>query len=220
MRPLLVRRLPRRRVIGAIGAAIVVAACSSDAVSGPSTDRNLTLMLRFDSMANETNDDARAGALLQIAQMLAEGAPVATGATETNGSTQRMNMIAELEVTDFNGVPGDSEYTVAAWDGDRARQIVVFSVGSNVVGVLVGTAGISGEFIGTGSPTVTLGALGASCTSFLAYTPIDVEAPLPVRCDLEPASVAFGADTVHQVTYALPAQSVAGIRVEVNIPAP
>lgn len=206
--------------LGAVVAASAVLACSSDSATGPTTVRNAQLILRFDSLHNETLDPNRSSAMLDIAQILAEGAPIATGTITVNGTPERWNMIAELEVLDLAGAPADSQYTVAAWKGDGADSIVLFGESGGIVAVLVSTPLGSAEFIGSGTPTVTLGALGAACQSFLSVTPVDVSAPVPVQCQRQTASIAFDTVSVAQGTYALPAQSVSGIRVETNVPTP
>jgi len=216
-----VDRLPRMRLIVLFAVAtLTAAACSSDSVSGPTTNQNAQLILRFDSLHNATADENRSGAMLDIAQILAEGAPIATGTVMVNGVAEQYHMTAELQVLDEQGTPVDSQYTVAAWKGDGTDSIVIFNASAGFVAVLVGTPAASGEFIGPGNPTLALGAPGAACQSFLSVTPTDVSAPTPIRCQRQSATVAFDAESVVGSTFALPSQSVAGIRLEVNIQPP
>lgn len=213
-----IARPPRTRLIVLLAiATLAAAACSSDSATGPTTNQNAQLILRFDSLRNATADGNRSGAMLDIAQILAEGAPIATGTVMVNGVAEQYHMTAELQVLDEQGAPVDSQYTVAAWKGDGTDTIALFNASAGFVAVLVGTPGASGEFIGPGTPALTLGAPGAACRSFLAVTPPDVSAPTPVSCRLESATVAFDGEPVAGATFALPSQSVAGIRLEVNL---
>ncbi len=208
------------RAVPLVFATLLAVACSSDSSTGPTTSQNARLIAHFDTLFNETADPNRSSAMLDIAQILAEGGPIATGTVMVNGVAERFNMTAELLVLDENGSPVDSQYTVAAWQDDGSDSIVVFNESAGFEAVLVGTPVGSGEFVGAGTPPLTLGAPGAACTSFLSVTPVDISAPTPVRCQTQTATVAFDAVTVAQGTWALPSQSVAGIRVETNIQPP
>jgi len=201
-------------------ATLAAAACSSDSATGPTTNQNAQLILRFDSLHNATTDDNRSGAMLDIAQILAEGAPIATGTVMVNGVAEQYHLTAELQVLDVQGAPVDSQYTVAAWKGDGTDTIALFNASAGFVAVLVGSPAASGEFIGPGTPALTLGAPGAACVSFLAVTPSDVSAPTPVACQRQSATVAFDGESVAGATFALPSQSVAGIRLEANLEPP
>ncbi|HEX5180979.1 MAG TPA: hypothetical protein VFW04_16735 [Gemmatimonadaceae bacterium] len=214
------RSLRMRSTVVLAIATLALAACSSDSVTGPTTNQNAQLILRFDSLHNATADESRSSAMLDIAQILAEGAPVATGTVMVNGVAEQYHMTAELQVLDEQGAPVDSQYSVAAWKGDGTDSIVVFNASAGFVAVLVGTPAGSGEFIGQGAPTLTLGAPGAACVSFLSVTPPDVSAPTPVTCQRQSTTVAFDAESVVGSTFALPSQSVAGIRLEVEIQPP
>lgn len=214
-------RLPRTRLIVLLAiATLTAAACSSDSATGPTTSQNAQLILRFDSLHNQTADPERSSAMLDIAQILAEGAPIATGTVIVNGAAEPYHMIAELQVLDTQGAPVDSQYTVAAWKGDGTDSIVLFNASAGFVAVLVGTPAGSGEFVGPGTPALALGAPGAACQSFLSVTPPEVSAPTPVTCQRQSATVAFDAESVAGSTFALPSQSVAGIRLEVNLQPP
>jgi hypothetical protein len=216
-----IARSPRLRLIVLLAFGTLAAqACSSDSATGPTTNQNAQLILRFDSLHNATTDDNRSGAMLDIAQILAEGAPIATGTVMVNGVAEQYHMTAELEVLDEQGTPVDSQYTVAAWKGDGTDTIVLFNASAGFVAVLVGSPAASGEFIGPGTPTLALGSPGAACASFLAVTPPDVSAPAPVTCQLQRATVAFDGESVAGGTFALPSQSVAGIRLETNLQPP
>lgn len=216
-----VARVPRPRLIVLLAIATLAAAgCSSGSATGPTTNRNAQLILRFDSLHNATADGNRSSAMLDIAQILAEGAPIATGTVMVNGVAEQYHMTAELQVLDDQGAPVDSQYTVAAWKGDGTDTIALFNASAGFVAVLVGTPGVSGQFVGPGTPALTLGAPGAACQSFLAVTPPDVSAPTPVSCQLERATVAFDGESVAGATFALPSQSVAGIRLVVNLQPP
>lgn len=216
-----VTRSPRMCLIVLFGAMMLTtAACSSDSSTGPTTNQNAQLILRFDSLHNATSDPGRSSAMLDIAQILAEGAPIATGTVTVNGVAEQYHMIAELQVLDSQGAPVDSQYTVAAWQGDGTDTIVLFNASDGFVAVLGSTPGGSSEFIGPGTPPLTLGAPGAACVSFLSVTPVEVSAPTPVTCQRQSATVAFDTESVAGATFALPSQSVAGIRLEVNLQPP
>lgn len=216
-----VARLPRIRCIALLASAtFTTVACSSGSATGPTTNQNAELILRFDSLHNATADGNRSGAMLDIAQILAEGGPVATGTVMVNGVAEPYHMTAELQVLEVSGAPFDSQYTVAAWKGDGTDTIVAFNASAGFVVALVGTPGASGEFVGPGAPSLTLGVPGGPCHSFLSVTPPDVSAPTPLGCQQQQATVAFDAVSVVGDTFALPTQPVAGIRLEVNIQPP
>lgn len=207
-----------RRALPLVAAMALVIACSSDSVTGPTTRQNATLILRFDSLMNATSGN-RPAIYSAIAEMLAEGAPVSTGTITVGGTTERVNMIAQLNVGLLSGAPFDSEYTVAAWKGDGSdTAFVVFQSGGSVTSFSALGATSSEDFGGTAS--LAPGSLGAACTSFTA--PGDVEVPTPLECQLQTSTTSFviELDGNQGPEVALPEQPVAGIRLETQATPP
>lgn len=212
------RSIRVRRVVPLVAAMALVIACSSDSVTGPSTRQNATLILHFDSLMNSTSGD-RPATYSAIAEMLAEGAPVGTGTITVDGTTRRMNMVAQLNVGMLNGAPFDSEYTVAAWKGDGADTVILLIQSGGTVSALSALGAASGADFG-GTATVMPGALGASCTTFTA--PGDIDVPTPLDCQIQTSQDSFtivlGGGQGPTVT--VPNQPVVGIRLETAAPPP
>lgn len=207
-----------RRALPLVAAMALVMACSSDSVTGPSTRQNATLILRFDSLMNATSGD-RPAIYSTVAEMLAEGAPVGTGTITVNGTTERVNLVAQLEVGILNNAPFDSTYTVAAWKGNGADTIIMFAQSGSSLAALSAFGAASNEDFG-GTAIVVPGQLGASCMTFTA--PGDVEVPTPLTCQLQGAADEFSVvlDGGAGAHVTLPNQPVAGIRLETQAPPP
>ena len=204
---------------GASVLAILVGAfgCSSDSITRPFTSQNARLIAHFDSLRNETTDPDREAALLDIIQMLAEGAPVSAGTIWVNGTPAPVAMVGELNVKDISGIPADSDYLVGTWTGDGTDSVIAFIETQGLAVVRVGTLNASGQDVEADAQTLTLGAIGADCTSFLDVTPVDVFAPVPLNCQRQTATASFGVLTVKQTAYVLPRQDIAGIRLEAEV---
>lgn len=212
------RRVRSIRSLPLLAALAVVMACSSNSVTGLNTRQNATLILHFDSLLNSTSGD-RPAIYAAIGEMLAEGAPVGTGTVVVNGTTMRMNIVAQLEVGILNGAPFDSDYTVAAWKGDGSDTAIVLIQSAGTVTSFSALGATTGADFG-GTATVVPGALGASCTTFTA--PGDIDVPTPIDCHLQTAQDAFSIvlGGGQGPTVALPNQPVAGIRLETAAPPP
>lgn len=211
------RSLPVRPTLGLIIAA-VIAGCSSDSVTGPSTRDNAALILHFDSLMRSTSGD-RPALYSEIESALAQGAPVGTGTIAVNGTTVRVHVVAQREVGIVDGTPLDSEYEVAAWQGDGSDTAIVFIQSGGSVTSIWGIGTASSEDFG-GTASIAPGALGASCTPFTA--PADIDVPVPIDCKSQSSvdmfSILLGDGTGPTAT--LPRQSVAGIRVEIETTPP
>lgn len=213
-----IRSIRLRRALPLLTAMGLVIACSNDSVTGPNTRQNAALILRFDSLMHSTSGD-RPAIYSAIAAMLAEGAPVGTGTITVNGTTRRMNMVAQFEVGMLNGAPLDSEYFVAAWKGDGSdTAIVLLQSGGTVQSLSAFGATSEADFNGTA--TVVPGALGASCTPFAA--PLDIEVATPIDCHLQTAQDTFSIVLTggQGPTLTVPNQSIVGIRLETEAPPP
>lgn len=196
----------------------LVIACSSDSVTGPSTRQNAALILRFDSLVNSTSGD-RPATYAAIVEMLAEGAPVGTGTMTVNGATERVNIVAQLNVGILNGAPFDSVYTLAAWKGDGSDTAIVFFQSGGTV-TSFSALGATSEADFGGTATVIPGQLGASCTTFTA--PGDIDVPTPLTCQVQGSAAAFSIvlDGDQGAQVAVPNQPVVGIRLETQAPPP
>lgn len=211
------RRLHSACAISVLAVLAGTVACSSDSITRPFTSQNARLIAHFDSLRNETTDPDREAALLDITQMLAEGAPVSAGTIWVNGTPTPVAMVGELNVKDISGVPADSDYLVGTWTGDGTDTVIAFIGSQGLAVVRVGILNASGQDVEADAQTLTLGAVGAGCTSFLDVTPLDVLAPVPLSCARQTATASFGILTVKQTAYVLPRQQVAGIRLEAEV---
>lgn len=205
-----------RRALPLVAAMALVMACSSDSVTGPSTRQNATLILRFDSLMNATSGD-RPGIYSDIAQMLAEGAPVNTGTITVNGTTERMNMAGQFLVGMSNGVPVDSQYVLAAWKGNGSDSVIVFIQSGGTVVSFSAFGATSGEDFG-GTASVVQGPLGASCTPFTA--PGDIFIPASISCQAETATDTFSIVLGGGIEVSVSNQPIAGIHAEVEAAPP
>ncbi len=200
---------PRALLVLAAG---VVVGCSSDAVTGPPPRDNAALLVHFDSLMNSTSGD-RPGIYSDIAQMLAQGAPVNAGTILLNGVPDRMHMAAQLVVGTSNGTGVDSEYVLAAWKGDGSDSVIVFIQSAGTVVSFWGFGAASSGEIG-GSATVVPGALGSSCTAFTA--PSDIYVPMPLSCHAQPTTDSFEVVLGTGIVVGLSNEPIDGIRVEVE----
>lgn len=216
------RSLPSRTAFLLVGAAaaLVAAACSSSSTTGPGTSQNVRILSRFDTVANQTGDNLRSAALLQVAQLLAQGAPVSTGTFTVNGTTGQYTMIGALQVNSVGGVPVDSSYTVAAWEGNAPDSVIVVTLQDGVVSATVSAH--EGSATGTGgTASVTATSGGGSCTSFASQAPANLNVPTPTQCELQHSQVTFASvfGNAPSITVSVPAQGVTGIRLVFDTPA-
>lgn len=216
----MLRLLPSRTAFLVVAAALGAAACSSDSATAPGTSKNVHILSRFDTLANQTPDNIRALALQQVAQLLAQGAPVATGAISVNGTAGQWTMIAALQVNSVGGVPVDSSFTVAAWEGNAPDSVIVLTLQDGIVSSAVSAH--EGSIVGTGgTATVTVASGGGSCTSFASEAPSDLPLVTPTSCTVQRSQVTFAAafGTAPAITVNMPAQAVTGIRLVFDTPA-
>ncbi|HEV2179920.1 MAG TPA: hypothetical protein VGR59_06345 [Gemmatimonadaceae bacterium] len=216
----IVRLLPRAATILVFAAATGAAACSSDSATAPTTAQNVKILSRFDSLANQTPDPLRADALAQIAQLLAQGAPVGTGTIRVNGVGGPFTMIAALEVTSIGGQPVDSQYTVAGWEGNAPDSVVLLTLHDGEVSAIVSEH--HGSVAGPGgTATITVQSGGASCTSFAGQAPPDLDVPTPSSCSEQRSQMTFSSTFGNSptITVDMPAQTVMGIRLVFDTPA-
>lgn len=200
---------------------MVAVACSSSSVTGPSTSQNAKLLARFDSLRLATSSGFRADVYANIEEMLAEGAPVGSAVITVNGSPSRFNVVAQLSVQNLNGAPFDSDYALAAWQGDGSDSVLLFSEsGISLFAVTAFDSASAENFVVTG--TVVPGAPSGACTSFLSLASPDIEVPAPVKCQLEAASdsITIVLDGGQGATVTMPNQKVTGIRVVTTVSAP
>ncbi|HEX6814808.1 MAG TPA: hypothetical protein VF102_03960 [Gemmatimonadaceae bacterium] len=215
-------RSPRvRRAVPLLAALAIAGACSSSSVTGPNTSKNAMLLAHFDSLRVATASGFRVDVYAEIEEMLAEGAPVGSAMVTVNGSSSRVNIVAQLEVQDLNGAPFDSVYTIGAWLGDGSDSAMVFGQsGISLLAVTAFGSASAEDFDVTG--TVVVGAPRGACTSFLSLAPPDIAAPAPLGCQLQTASDAFTIvlDGGQGDTISLPNQKVTGIRIVTAVSAP
>ena len=214
----IIRSIRVRRGLALLAAAAVVVACSSDSVTGPTTRDDAALILHFDSLVHSSSGD-RPAIYSEIAQALAEGAPVGAGTMTVNGATTHVHVVA-LSVVGFSGVAVfDSVYVLGAWQGDGSDTAIVFFQSGSTVTALSALDTATAENFG-GTASVVSGALGATCKSFTA--PSDIEVPTPIQCNLQPSvdsfSIVLGGGAGPTVT--VPQQKVSGVRVEIEEPPP
>ncbi len=216
----IVRSVPSRTAFLLLAAALVAAACSSDSATAPGTSQNVHILSRFDTVANQTSDNLRAAALQEVAQLLAQGAPVSTGTITVNGTTGQYTMIAALQVNTVAGVPADSAFTVAAWEGNAPDSVIVLTLQDGIVSAIVSAH--EGSTTGTGgTATITATSGGASCTSYASQAPRDLLVPTPTECEVQHSQVTFASafGDAPSVTVSVPAQGVSGIRLVFDTPA-
>jgi hypothetical protein len=214
------RSLPIRTPFLLLAAALGAAACSSDSATAPGTSQNVHILARFDTVANQTSDNLRAGALLQVAQLLAQGAPVSTGTVSVNGTAGQWTMIAALQVNTVAGVPADSSFTVAAWEGNAPDSVIVLTLQNGVVSSVVSAH--EGSVVGTGgTATITVASGGGSCTSYASQAPRDLVVPTPAQCTVQHSQVTFASafGDAPAITVDVPAQAMSGIRLVFDTPA-
>lgn len=114
----------RSRALFPLFAAVVVAvACSSGSATGPDTSQNEQLILHFDTLKNSTSG-IPPGIYLDIATILAEGAPVGNGTLTINGVALHVHTVAQRAVEYVQGEPLDSGYVVGAWTGDGSDTVI------------------------------------------------------------------------------------------------
>ncbi|HKV50448.1 MAG TPA: hypothetical protein VJO52_04540 [Gemmatimonadaceae bacterium] len=216
----IVRSLPRSTAFLAALAALAVMACSSDSATAPGTSQNVHILARFDTLANQTPDGLRGQALQHIAQLLAQGAPVSTGAISVNGTAGRWTMISALQVNSIAGVPADSSFTVAAWEGNAPDSVIVLILQGSIVSSVVSAH--EGSVAGTGgTASIAVASGGGSCTSFASEAPSDLPLATPTSCTTQRSHVAFASafGTAPAITVDMPAQAVTGIRLVFDTPA-
>jgi len=213
-----IRSIRVRCGLALLAAAAAVVACSSHSVTGPTTRDNAALILHFDSLMHASSGD-RPAIYGEIAQALADGAPVGTGTITVNGATTHAHVVA-LSVVGFSGVAVfDSVYVLGAWRGDGSDTAIVFLQSGSTVTALSALDTATAENFG-GTASVALGALGVRCKAFTA--PSSIENPILIQCNLQPSvdsfSIVLGGGTGPTVT--LPQQKVSGVRVEIEEPPP
>jgi hypothetical protein len=215
----IIRSLPHRIAFLVVAAAAMAAACSSDSTTAPSTSQNVRILSRFDSIAGATGDPVRGAALQRIAQLLAQGAPIGSGTIRVNGVGGPFTMIGALEVTEIGGVPLDSQYTVAGWEGNAPDSVIVLTLLDGTVSSVVSAHEGSVEGTG-GSATITAAPGGGSCTSFLPQAPPDLPVAVPSECAGQRSQVTFAGSFGDSpaITVDVPAQSVQGIRLVYSSP--
>lgn len=209
------------RAVPLLAVMLMAVACSSNSVTGPDTSQNAKLLARFDSLRIATSSGFRAEVYANIEEMLAEGAPVGSAVITVNGSSTRFNIVAQLSVQDLNGAPFDSDYSIAAWQGNGSDSVMLFGKsGVSLFAVTAFGSEAAEDFDVTA--TVVPGAPSGACTSFLSLASPDIAVPAPVKCQLQTVSdsVAIVLDGGQGDTVALPNQKVTGIRVVTTVSAP
>ncbi len=208
----------RQALVAAALCGVALAGCSSDSVTGPTTSQNVVLMARFDSVLGtlDPGTQARRRELFSKAiTLLAFGAPVQTVRLTMNGTTQSYSGVGGFIVSDdVEGHPSDSAYTLLAWRGDAAdtlAQVAVFEQLSTFE-LTFDTTHVGS--VGQANGSAQAGAPHDSCTSYLAQLPPDVNVPGGLTCTLESVTVSASGTTDTPGTFALPSQTVTGVRVD------
>ena len=214
-----VRLLPRPTAVLAVSALALAAACSSDSSTGPGTLQNVSILSRFDSLSTATDDNLRAQALADIAQLLAQGAPIGRATIRVNGVGGPFTAIAAWQVNSIGGEPVDSEYTLAGWEGNAPDSVIVLTLHGGQVSAIVSSH--HGSVSGTGgTATLTAQTGSGACTSFASEAPSDLAVPTPSSCALQRSQVSFSStfDDLGAFTVDVPVQSMQGIRLAFDTP--
>lgn len=209
----------RSRALFPLFAAVVVAvACSSGSATGPDTSQNEQLILHFDTLKNSTSG-IPPGIYLDIATILAEGAPVGNGTLTINDVALHVHTVAQRAVEYVQGAPLDSGYVVGAWTGGSDTVIELLHSGFFAATAIWKFGDTSGEDV-DGTASQVPGPIGAACRQF--PTPDDLHVPVASDCRIQPAADSFaivlGGDDSAAVT--LPNQSIVGIRPADSLSAP
>lgn len=230
MKSITTSSIPVRASRGTFAGLLMFAAfaigCSSEAVTAPTRQERQALAVSFDAMRNASHDPGRVGALKDMLQFLALGAPVDTIPISKNGTEASYPALAANVVQAVGGRPFDSLFIALAWHGDPIDTIFVFEI--EQVGAPVGEFVISPSdtSFGTSPGTVTeqyaASAPGGTCANLLTQTPADVFVPPELQCQRQTVSVSMSAPlqftNAPTVTIGLPQQSVKGVRLVFNAP--
>ncbi|HEY7876899.1 MAG TPA: hypothetical protein VIC55_01665 [Gemmatimonadaceae bacterium] len=202
--------------------AALLAACSSDSVTRPTTTGNIELMARFDSVLVALGPDqgARSTQLSALITLLGLGAPVQSVSVSIDGNAATYSAVGGYEVSDdVEGHPSDSVYAVLAWRGDHADTLALVLIFQDLVDASLTTSDSAFQST-TGSGSVTAAAPNGTCTSYVDHLPTGITIPPGLTCQLETATpsadVQVASSDAQPVTHhlVLPSQSVPGIRIE------
>jgi hypothetical protein len=173
-----IRSARTRLAVPLFAATVFAVACSSNTPTGPDTSHNAALARHFETLL-DASTGFRATIYSDIVAMLAQGAPVDTGTITVNGATQRVSVITERSVRLLNGAPLDSQFAIAAWNGDGTDSVILFdqSVGTFTLWAFGEAAGedTGGSLLVVSSPP------GAQCREFLSAALPDIDIPAPLR---------------------------------------
>lgn len=205
-------------------AAGALAGCSSDSAMGPTTNQNVALMARFDSVFGTLNPDTQARRREQFSEvitLLAFGAPVQTVQITQNDTTQSYSGVGALLVSDdVEGQPQDSAYTLLAWRGDAADTLVTVVLLQNFSSFELTDAARHVVSTGQSAGAAQSQAPRATCTSYLDKLPSDVQVPSGLTCHNEAVTISASGNTLTTGsqtgtgTFAVPSQTVQSVRVE------
>jgi hypothetical protein len=216
--------LVRRTIVALVIAGGALAGCSSDHVTGPTTNQNVELMARFDSVLGTLDPGTQARRGIQFTEvitLLAFGAPVQTVQITQDGTTQSYSGVGTFIVSDdVEGNPQDSAYTLLAWRGDFADTLISVVMFQGVSSFEVTDA--SRHVVSTGQPVSSAIAQppGDTCTTYLDHLPPDVDIPSGLTCRNEAVTVSASGNTLttgsqtSTGTFAVPSQSVRSVRIE------
>jgi hypothetical protein len=186
--------------LGVLAAVVAGIACSSDSATRPTVAPNIALMDRFDSLSHiaQADSDVRSELFTEIAEILAEGAPVQMATISIDGHAIRDSTVSALIVETSHGQPTDSTLQILMWDGHGPDSIIAvetIATLSDLSMQLITRDGFQVNvqpFVsGIDTVALALAAPGAACMSLLTERPPDLDPPPPTACQAQRIAMSF-----------------------------